>query len=196
MPLPLNAPLSQLQKATRTHQASSQADAQNAKLRGVAQQFESVLMGQLLAGVFKSSKTLGGDGGQSDLYRQMFQGPLAEHLVSGGGLGLANMIARGLRARAAPPPVRPAHLPAPLDAPLPAARGGATHTLTLDPSQPALPATGALLDVQHAAADMLADGGAARWAKDGKLTQQDLGSGLATDAAAGGAARFSVRDAN
>jgi hypothetical protein len=59
-----------------------------------------------------------------------------------------------------------------------------------------VPATGALLDVQQAATSMLADGGAARWAKEGKLTEQDLSSDLITDAAAGGAARFSVRDAN
>jgi Rod binding domain-containing protein len=196
MPLPLHAPLTQLQKATRIHPESSQADADNKKLQGVAKQFESVLMGQLLEVMFKSSKTLGGDGGQSDLYRQMFQGPLAEHMVSGGGLGLASMIARGLGAADAHAPNRPLHMPAPLGALGPAAAGGATHTLALDPAQPAVPATGALRDVQRAAADMLADGGAARWAKEGKLTEQDLGSGLISDAAAGGAARFSVRDAN
>ncbi len=196
MALPLHAPVKPLEAATRTHQAPSRADAENAKLQKVAKQFESVLMGQLLEVMFKSSKTLGGEGGQSDLYRQMFQGPLAEHMVAGGGLGLTSMIARGIGATDAHGPPMPLHMPAPVTGAPPAAPGGEARTLTLDPARTGLPATGALLDVQRAAADMLAEGGAERWAKAGKLTAEDLGSNLSTDAAAGGSARFSVRDAN
>jgi Rod binding domain-containing protein len=193
MPVPLHAPVTQLNSpATRIHKPTSADAAANAKLQKVAKQFESVLMSQLLEVMFKSSSTLGAEGGQADLYRQMFQGPLADHLVDGGGIGLAKMIAGGLGAKDAQPANRALHMPAPVDVrPALGAR-----TLTLDPAHAALPATGALLDVQRAAADMLAAGGNERWAKEGKLTPQDLGSDLTTTAAAGGAARFSVRDAN
>jgi Rod binding domain-containing protein len=197
MALPLHAPVTQLNSpATRIHQESDRNAESNQKLQKVAKQFESVLMSQLLEVMFKSSSTLGGESGQSDLYRQMFQGPLAEHLVDGGGIGLAKMIARGLGATDAHAPVAPSQAPAPVH--LNPTVGDGTHTLTLDPAHAALPASGALLDVQRAAADMLADGGADRWAKAGKLAPQDLGSDprLAADAAVGGAARVSVQGAN
>lgn len=193
MPVPLHAPVTQLNSpATRIHKPASVTEDANAKLQKVAKQFESVLMSQLLEVMFKSTSTLGGEGGQSDLYRQMYQGPLADHLVAGGGIGLAKMIAGGLGATDAQPANAPLHLPARVDVKPPLG----ARTLTLDPAHAGLPATGALLDLQRAAADMLAAGGGARWAKEGKLTSQDLGSDLTTTAAAGGTARFSVRDAN
>jgi Rod binding domain-containing protein len=199
MVAPLNLPVSQLTapdvrqlnaKATRVHHDLDKRAETNGKLQQVAKQFESVLMGQLLEVMFKSSSTLGGEGGQSDLYRQMYQGPLAEHLVSGGGLGLAKLVARGLGATDDKQPKGPAELPAPMNVqPSPV---GLPRTLTLDPAHAGVPTTGAMLDVQRAAADMLADGGAARWAKDGALTPQDLGA----NAAVGGAARAGVQNAN
>jgi Rod binding domain-containing protein len=197
MALPMHAPVTQLsQKATQIHHESDRTADTNQKLQKVGKQFESVLMSQLLEVMFKSSSTLGGEGGQSDLYRQMFQGPLAEHLVDGGGIGLAKMISRGLGAKDGHEPIAPERMPTPIH--LNPTMGEGARTLTLDPAHAALPATGALLDVQRAAANMLADGGADRWAKEGKLAAQDLGNDLTmtADAAAGGAARFSVQGAN
>lgn len=204
MPVPLNMPVSQMtapdvrklsSPATRIHHESDKTADTNAKLQKVAKQFESVLMGQLLEVMFKSSATLGGDGGQSDLYRQMYQGPLAEHLVSGGGLGLAKLVAHGLGATDPHAGAKGAlQMPAPINVhPSPV---GLPRTLTIDPTHAALPATGAMLDVQRAAADMLAGGGADRWAKAGKLTAKDLGTDPTIDVAAGGAARAGVQNAN
>jgi Rod binding domain-containing protein len=200
MPIPLNMPVpaaARLNAPSRVHNAASKLDQTDAKLQKVAKDFESVLMGQLLEVMFKSSSTLSGEGQQADLYRQMFQGPLAEHLVAGNGLGLAKMIAHGLGAKDAQPgtPLEK-HMPAPINVKPSAADGLCVRTLTLDPKRTAVPPTGALLDVQRAAADMLAAGGSERWAKEGKLTPQDLGSNLTTAAAAGGEAHSSVRNAN
>src|SRR5262245_23673896 len=110
MPLPV---VESTEAAAARVNAAKPLKDQNAALHKVSKQFESVLMGQLLEVMWKSSSALGGEGGQADLYRQMFQGPLAEHLVSGGGIGLSSMIARGLGATDVP-----ALAPAPLTMPM------------------------------------------------------------------------------
>ncbi|HKU40091.1 MAG TPA: hypothetical protein VJR89_18155 [Polyangiales bacterium] len=154
-------------------QRAPQGD-RNEQLQKVAKQFESVLVGQLLEVLWKTTPTLGGaGGGQAGMYQQMFQGAFADHLVSGGGIGLSSLIAKGLGVQSGAEAPLPLHVPAPLAA----AGAGA----------------GMLGDMQRAAADMLQGDAAARWAKDGKLESSDL-PGLV--AAPGGEARSSVAGAN
>jgi len=174
---------------------------QDKELQRVAKQFESVLVSQLLEVLWKTTPSL--SEGKAGQYRQMFQGAFADHLVEGGGLGLASMIARGLGAKDAPA----AGLPLRLPSALPESSGigsasGAVPRLPLGLRQPTLepqaatnpPAQAALADLQRAAAQML-EGGGERWSKAGSLRPEDLASSLGTQAA-GGEARFSVRDAN
>ncbi|HKP62482.1 MAG TPA: hypothetical protein VJV78_37365 [Polyangiales bacterium] len=160
-----------------------------AQLQQVAKQFESILVSQLLSVLWKTTPSMGS--GQMGQYQEMFQPMIAEHMVRGGGIGLASTIAKGLGAKGdAPEGPMPLHMPAPL----PAAVGTERH-LTLDATAPSEPGVGVLGDLQRIAAQMLDGGGAARWAKDGKLDTSDLPSVLNTEAP-GGVARFSVRDAN
>lgn len=158
----------------------------NKKLRSAAQQFEGVLMTQLLEVLWKTTPEL--QKGPGSMYQSMFQGELAQHLVAGGGIGLADMIAEALGAE-----------------PDPSSRGslmtkhvqGKLGTLTL-PTQPLTASdgehTGVMRDVARAAQSMVAHSGE-RWAKNGSLTPEDYGT-LGANEVAGARARRSVESAN
>jgi Rod binding domain-containing protein len=171
-----------------------------AELQRVAKQFEGVLVSQLLEVMWRttSSAVGGSKGGQ---YQQMFQSSFADHIVSGGGIGLTKMIASGLGSSEEPSGGLPAHVLQSLSGSwsgaIPPATGAGPRTLTLEPSSNAgqVPAQGVLADLQRAATAMLDGGGSERWSRDGTLTPADLASDFTT-AAPGGEARFSVRDAN
>jgi len=185
----MTLPLNELQIRPAPPKPGAEAE-REAQLQKVAKQFESVLVRQLVQVMWKTTPSM--SSGQAGMYQEMFQGSFADHLVSGGGIGLSSMIAKGLGAQGAETAALPLHMPAPLSAVPP----GRPHHLTLEGAAPSgEPAHGVLAELQRAAAQMLDGGGAARWAKDGKLDQSDLPSVLNTEAP-GGVARFSVRDAN
>jgi Rod binding domain-containing protein len=148
----------------------------NAQITSAAKQFESVLLGQLLQVLWKSTPELAqGAGG---MYQSMFQGEFADKLTEGGGIGLAKMIAEGLGVKnGVGQEVQHALAP---------------KSFKLDASAPQSnsPAVGLLASVSAAASGMLRDG-ANRWAKDGALTTQDLGS-VNASASAGANARATV----
>lgn len=174
----------------------------DADIKKVAKQFESVLVSQLLSVMWKTtSQGMGGD--KAGQYQQMFQSAFADHIVSGGGIGLTRMIEGGLRGRgedAANVQV-PRDLPPGMSAVLSAGELGAVahpnvgRSLRLPDTHPAEPGVGVLANVQQVAAQMLEGGGSDRWARAGTLTEADLPSDFTTDAP-GGEARFNVRDAN
>ena len=168
--------------------AAGQKPDRNADLQKVSKQFEGVLVSQLLSVLWKNTPSLGGGDSKAGMYQQMFQSSFAEHIVNGGGIGLSSMIAKGLGVEE-----QQAGETRPLQ--LPAALPYGARTWAVDPNQPTDPAVGVLQGLHDAATNMLADGGADRWAREGTLLPGDLASDLST-AAAGGEARFSVRDAN
>jgi Rod binding domain-containing protein len=173
--------------------APKAADPQKQRqLANAARQFEGIMMQQLVKVLWKTSGTA--KGGQGEMYQGMFEGAFADQLVSGGGIGLAGMLEKALSGQATTPSssdITPAL----------AQVLGTTHRLQLEPlavatSESAFlePNVGKTAQLQAAASDMLATGGE-QWSKAGSLGAQDLRSELVTQTP-GGAARFSVRDAN
>jgi Rod binding domain-containing protein len=157
----------------------------NAKLHAAARQFESVLMGQLLQALWKSTPEL--SKGQGSMYQSMFQGAFADHLSEGRGIGLASMIAQGLGATPEKPGTSVSHQ---IEAAL------STRSFKLDPAAPQsnAPATGVLAELSAAASGMIGET-AGHWAKDGSLTTEDLGAVNAT-AKAGASARATIQSAH
>lgn len=170
----------------------------DAEIKKVSKQFESVLVNQLLSVMWKTTtQSMGGD--KAGQYQQMFQSAFADHIVSGGGIGLSRMIEGGLRGRGED--AANVQLPRELSAGLTAGELGAVahpnvgRSLSIDATRPVEPGVGVMASVQNVAAQMLDGGGSDRWARNGTLTEADLPSDFTT-AAPGGEARFNVRDAN
>jgi Rod binding domain-containing protein len=174
-------------------QAANGAKDKNAKLVSAAHQFESVLLGQLLQVLWKSTPEL--SKGQGSMYQSMFQGEFADHLSAGRGIGLADMIAKGLGADTQT-------LGASISKELNAVTGA--RSFKLDPSaaqsnatavaQSNAPAVGVMASVSAAASGMVG-ASAGHWAKDGTLTTQDLAPVDATEKA-GASARATIQNAH
>lgn len=164
----------------------------NGKLRSAAKQFEGVLMTQLLEVLWKTTPEL--KKGPGSMYQSMFQGEFAQHLVSGGGIGLSDMIVKALGVEPEPGEQSTLTTLATL-----ATRhaGGKLNTL-LPPTSPlTVPDgkhTGVMVDVARAAKGMV-DKSADHWAKNGSLTPDDYGTQGANEVA-GESARRSVENAN
>jgi Rod binding domain-containing protein len=155
---------------------------QQRQAAAAARQFEGVLLQQVLKVLWNTTKGIAGP--QGDMYRQMFEGQFADHLAQGGGIGLAPMLEQALGGRSSGTTLGTVH------------RSALSATaLPIDVATPTAgePLTGETASLQAAAKDLLRNGGD-RWSKDGTLLPSDLQSSFATDAA-GGQARFSVRDA-
>ncbi|MEM9194165.1 MAG: rod-binding protein [Myxococcota bacterium] len=147
--------------------------------REAAQQFESLVVRQLLAVLRKTapSGTMMGGGQAGEMYMQMFDDAIAERLAEGGGIGLGSMLEGAL--------------------------GGAVEALPslayeTDFRRYAGPRMGAPLpgagaNLQAAASELLQ--GSHRWSREGQLLPRDLQSDFSTETP-GGEARFNVRDAN
>jgi Rod binding domain-containing protein len=86
-------PLAQANAAVQQHGGQDT----DAKLHSAARQFEGVLLTQLLQVLWKTTPELAK--GPGSMYQSMFQGSMAEQLAAGGGIGLADMIAKGLGAK-------------------------------------------------------------------------------------------------
>lgn len=72
------------------------------KIRDAAQQFEALLLGQLLKGMRGNEAGLGDAGGAGDALYEAAEQEFAKALAARGGLGLARMIAAGLTPQAPP----------------------------------------------------------------------------------------------
>jgi len=129
------------------------------------------------------------------MYQQMFQGPLADHLAAGGGIGLRPMLERALRNDPnAAPQTREAGALTPMLPPgIAPVQPEAVVPLPSVPS-PAQAAAmpGALSRIQSAAAELL-DGGGQRWSRAGSLDASDLMPDIT--AVGGSAAHSSIQDA-
>ena len=158
----------------------------NQKLRSAAKQFEGVLMTQLLEVLWKTTPEL--QKGAGSMYQSMFQGEFAQHLVAGGGIGLADMIAKSLGVEPEPGErgaLSMRHVNEKLATLLPP-----TSTLTASEGKH----TGVMVDVARAAKGMVEKSGD-HWAKKGSLTPEDYGT-LGASELAGERARRSVENAN
>lgn len=71
-----------------------------AKIRDAAQQFEALLLGQLLKGMRGGDSGLGDAGASTDALFECAEQEFAKALAARGGLGLARMIAAGLTPQA------------------------------------------------------------------------------------------------
>jgi Rod binding domain-containing protein len=158
----------------------------NGKLRSAAKQFEGVLMTQLLEVLWKTTPEL--KKGPGSMYQSMFQGEFAQHLVSGGGIGLSDMIVKALGVE-----------PEPGEASALATRHlqGKLNTL-IAPSSPLTASdgkhNGVMVGVARAAKGMV-DKSSDHWGKNGSLTPDDYGT-LGASEVAGESARRSVENAN
>jgi|GEM_PF-3650126 len=155
----------------------------NGKLRSAAKQFEGVLMTQLLEVLWKTTPEL--KKGPGSMYQSMFQGEFAQHLVSGGGIGLSDMIVKALGVEPEPGELATRHVQ------------GKLNTL-IAPSSPLTAFdgkhSGVMMDVARAAKSMV-DKSSDHWAKNGSLTADDYGT-LGANEFAGESARRSVENAN
>jgi Rod binding domain-containing protein len=184
-----------------------------------ARRFEALLLAQLLKEMRKTvpDGAFGGSGatdrgGAASQYMAMFDDAVAEALASGGGVGLAAMLAEGLGA--SPDAVRAATAAyvrprSPLAAaPPPQTIGSSSPTGTnasagmrvagvvFEGGAPEglAPLPGGHARLAAAAAELLR-GGADRWSREGRLDATLLASPIATVARDGGVARFNVEDA-
>jgi flagellar protein FlgJ len=69
------------------------------KVRDAAQQFEALLIGQILRSVRESGGWLGSTDASADCAAEYAEQQFAAVIAQRGGLGLADLIARGLEAR-------------------------------------------------------------------------------------------------
>ena len=76
---------------TRT---SGTTPAEAARIRQAARDFEAIFIGQMLQTMRRSPLARGPLTGGNDMYRGMMDDELAKAMARGGGLGLADMIAR------------------------------------------------------------------------------------------------------
>jgi hypothetical protein len=126
--------------------------------------------------------------GPGSMYQSMFQSEFAQHLVEGGGIGLADMIVQALGVEPGPgtrSALTTRHLSDKLS------------TLIAPSSQPTASDGkhhGVMVDVARAAKGML-DKGSDHWAKNGSLSAEDYGT-LGADEVAGERARRTVENAN
>jgi flagellar protein FlgJ len=84
--------------ATGTDVTLPAAKADPAKVRDAAKQFESLLIGQMLRQVRESSNLEPGDQSSSAIL-EMAEQQFAQVMAANGGMGLANLIVRGLTPR-------------------------------------------------------------------------------------------------
>jgi Rod binding domain-containing protein len=76
--------------------AAPDASAKPTKVRDAAQQFEALLIGQILRSVRESGGWLGSTDASADCAAEYAEQQFAAVLAQRGGLGLADLIARGL----------------------------------------------------------------------------------------------------
>ena len=172
--------------------AAETAEANQDRVRKAAQQFEGLLLRELLKVLRKTAPqgSLSGSGFSGDMYTQMMDDALAENLSKAGGVGLAPMLERSFGVAPDEPDLRTRMTAA--------ERYGSLVGTVHRPSLPTYHApqytSGATGRFQHAAEDLMASGAASRWSREGRLTEHDLASDFATTRS-DGSSHFNVRDA-
>lgn len=204
---PIAIPQSGIQPRTAEQERARSADA--------AKQFEAVLLQQLVSVMRQTAPSggmMGESSGASGQYMAMFDQAIAEHMAAGGGLGLQNTLFRSLGGQeqneAQTGTLHSLH----------AARSfglstnglmrqgsvagmspfGGSNSISPSPLSPIpnlLPNQRSLSPIGAAASFLSRPEVAGRWARDGQLTRDELASPIATEAANGGIAAFSVEDA-
>jgi flagellar protein FlgJ len=101
--------------ATRAAHEAGQSTAPNAEALHAARQFEQIFLRKMLSVLEKTGRP--GNGGAatagSDVYSSMVVNALAEAISSGGGIGLADVIARSLVQQGAAPTAPASPTPGP-----------------------------------------------------------------------------------
>jgi flagellar protein FlgJ len=92
--------------------------AEAARIRGAARDFEAIFIGQMLQTMRRSPLARGPLTGGNDLYRGMMDDELAKSMARGGGLGLADLIARHLTRLTPQKKVSSPSGPGPMSAPI------------------------------------------------------------------------------
>jgi len=158
----------------------------------VAQQFEALLVRQLLSVMRSTAKTggLASSSGASGQYLSMMDESLADQIAEGGGIGLARMFVGAMGGDERDVPSISSGLGVTIAPSTTAGTAAGAQPLTPPPAG----LSGATARLAHAAYGMAAREGGKQWAREGTLTPADLASPVAT-AAAGGVAHFAVRDA-
>jgi Rod binding domain-containing protein len=159
----------------------------SAAIRGAAQDFEALLLTQLMATMRRTvPEGMFGNGTDSQIWRSMMDEALASQMAQAGGIGLADLLAAQLGGSETDEDA--AGLTEALRA------GRARHAYsTANDAVSGRPAVGALERVRQAAGDMLSDRGWV-WGRAGRLTPVDLTNDYVTREDDGVAA-FNVHDA-
>ena len=159
-------------------------------IRGAAQEFEALLLSQLMA-TMRSTVPEGmfGTGTDSHIWRSMMDQALSSSMAEAGGIGLADILIQQLD------PGGSAQVEGVdgLSELMRARRARSAYSSSTD-GAPSRPAMGALHRVQEAADGMLADR-AWVWGREGRLTSRDLSNDFATQED-DGVALFNVNDAS
>ncbi len=177
-------------------QAPTQTPAQERaeQIRGVSEQFEALLLQQLV-GVMRSTvgeEGLFGSGAGSEMYAHLFDQGFADSMAAAGGLGMREMLERSM--------LGPAAYRAEMSRVLPDRPAEPFVPRTVGEAMAVRPAAGAALvgqtgRLQAVARDMLGPTGLApQWGREGRLSEADLASDFSTEGPRG-RALFNVRDA-
>jgi Rod binding domain-containing protein len=165
-------------------------------IRGAAQQFEALLLTQLMSTMRRTiPQGMMGSGYDSQVFTSMFDQAMSDQMSRGGGVGLADIIARqldphGITATEESSAREPLDLRAAMR--VGAARRAYSTTGDLAPSQRAI---GAIARVHEVGAEMVDPARAHVWGRSGRLEPQDLTNDYMTEGE-NGVEGFNVLDAN
>ena len=179
-------------------QAQENQSTQPREGRNAAQQFEAVLLQQLIKVMRSTTPVLQGD--QAGMYTSMIDSALADHLAAAGGIGLAAPLSPLLGAEGDGGDGAQASQRGQVHRGfLPLLTRGVAAAERYQAVAGVRPASGAPLDGATGRLQQVAQGllsrGAENWAREGRLSEQELSSQYRTDAG-DGVAHFNVRDAN
>jgi Rod binding domain-containing protein len=185
MPSPL-ASVTQLAGLSNQEEASGPRQAD--EVRQAAQQFEALLLAQLMATMRQTiPKGMMGQGYDAQMWNSMMDQALTDSMAQGGGIGLADLLVQQLDPSTEVSSATPAGL-------LQYQRAQQAYGAVPSASGPGRTATGALLRVQQAAAQMMQTASPERWSREGELTPEELRNDFNT-LGADGVQGFNVLDA-
>lgn len=178
--------------AVRAQTPVDQQDRSEA-IRGAAQEFEALLLSQLMATMRRTVPTgMLGNGYGSQVWTSMFDQAMSNQMAQGGGIGLADVLTRQLDPYHQAPSTEEGET-RPLRTVATAHR--ARQAYFSNDVTPNRRAVGALQRVQQAGNEMLHSGRADVWGRAGSLTPQDLTNDFVTQGQ-DGVEGFNVLDAN
>lgn len=177
--------------AAALHAPEPDRGAGSTEIRAAAEQFEALLLSQLLATMRRTvPEGMFGGGFDSQLWTSMLDEALSAQMARGGGIGLADVLSRQLDST----PSAEGAAAHPFEALAQTHRARQAYSNVNDPT-PGRRAVGMLERVQEAAAELLRPDRAGVWGRDGQLTPRDLSNDFVT-AGEDGVEGFNVLDAN